>query len=293
MRHDHGSSCPEPPAPRAEPFHPDTETGSAASANGLLEALVHVARVHGLSPSADAILSAVAADPEGLTLAGLEEAADGLGLRTHVARLSWRRIPQVSLPAIVFDADGSAVVLTGGSRATRKLKSSRRRRDRTPYGRGRQLRRRRGASSASFWRRPLAVKPIRRGRRLCTQRGHWFWSAVRRLWPTIPGRGRGADRQSAGTCDPALRDERLRPGDPQSRDPDALGADRWVVLALLMDFALKILRTRIVDDAGRRGGYGGGRPDADKISPCGWRRGPTPPAPWPIASAISIPCATC
>lgn len=254
MRHDHGSSFPEPPAPRAEPSHPATETGSAASANGLLEALVHVARVHGLSPSADAILSAVAADPEGLTLAGLEEAAGGLGLRTHVARLSWRRIPPVSLPAIVFDADGSAVVLTGVSRAARTLEivapaagTAPHRVEAGSFGGG-------GALICVFLAPATGggADPGEAGAG-ALQRGHWFWSAVRRLWPDyLQVVVAALIGNLLGLATPLFVMNVYDRVIPNLAIPTLWALTAGVVLALLMDFALKILRTRIVDDAGRR-----------------------------------------
>ncbi len=254
MRHDHGSSFPEPPAPCADPSHPDTETGSAASANGLLEALVHVARVHGLSPSADAILSAVAADPEGLTLAGLEEAAGGLGLRTHVARLSWRRIPPVSLPAIVFDADGSAVVLTGVSRAARTLEivapaagTAPHRVEAGSFGGG-------GAIICVFLAPATGggADPGEAGAG-ALQRGHWFWSAVRRLWPDyLQVVVAALIGNLLGLATPLFVMNVYDRVIPNLAIPTLWALTAGVVLALLMDFALKILRTRIVDDAGRR-----------------------------------------
>jgi ATP-binding cassette subfamily C protein LapB len=254
MRHDHGPSFPEPSAPRADPFNPGTEAGSAASANGLLEALVHVARVHGLSPSADAILSAVAADPEGLTLAALEEAAGGLGLRTHVARLSWRRIPQVSLPAIVFDADGRAVVLTGVSRASGVLEivapaagSAPHTVEAGSFGDGGPL--------VCVFLAPASgggAGPGETGAG-AVQRGHWFWSAVRRLWPDyLQVVVAALIGNLLGLATPLFVMNVYDRVIPNLAIPTLWALTAGVVLALLMDFALKILRTRIVDDAGRR-----------------------------------------
>jgi ATP-binding cassette subfamily C protein LapB len=254
MRHDHGPPSLETSAPRTPVSDVGAEAGWAASGNGLLEALAHVARFHGLSPSPDAILAGGAADPDGLTLDALGEAAAGLGLRMHLARLSWRRIPRVSLPAIVFDADGRAVVLTGVSRLAGTLEivapaagSASYTVEAGSFGDGGPL--------VCVFMAPVSGNGAERDDAVSggAHRGHWFWSAVRRLWPDyLQVVVAALIGNVLGLATPLFVMNVYDRVIPNLAIPTLWALTAGVVLALLVDFALKILRTRIVDDAGRR-----------------------------------------
>ena len=84
----------------------------SASQNGLAEAFADIALRHGRSLSAADIMRRQPYDPRGTTLSSLGEVASDLGFDVHVATMPLKAVPTVTLPVIIFDADGRAMLLT-------------------------------------------------------------------------------------------------------------------------------------------------------------------------------------
>ena len=90
----------------------EKRTSPEAVSNGLADALVFVARHHGLRVSVTDIERRLPYDPRGLTAAELGEVALAIGLNARLVEIRLGAIPPITLPAILLDDKGQALVLT-------------------------------------------------------------------------------------------------------------------------------------------------------------------------------------
>ena len=106
-------SGPEAAVPAvAEPRQGASDSGASYGA-GLLDALVMVARAHGVDASVDAVRRRFQVGEGPLGDAALIALAGEMGLRAQALRVGWKDLPRFSkvLPAILRLRDGAALVL--------------------------------------------------------------------------------------------------------------------------------------------------------------------------------------
>lgn len=219
--------------------------------NGLAEALVILAAHHGVKTTAVDLLRAMPADPRGLLLTNLDEAADRLGMDLHVSRMPLEAIPSITLPVIIFDVGGQAMVLTGfdakrrtayvivpsAGDARRSVKTKELAAQHagvvafaTPTA---------SATPAT----PAAHKPRR----------HWFWSTFRGFWPDylqvviaamlINALGIAIALFVKNVYDRVI---------PNLAIPTLWALSAGVTLAIAIELILRTVRSNLVDDTGRR-----------------------------------------
>ena len=182
----------------------------------------------------------------------IEPALDQVGMRgepmSSPPSSGWRL---QQLPAIVeLTEDRAAVLLEMQGRRSTDLRAGHRRAD---VGSGSTSSRRPSPAMRSW------SRPIRRSERA----GERPWDKVRRE-PLVLVRGLEgpprilagaagrADRQPAGARGAAVHDERLRPGDPQQGRADPVGAGDRRRAGVGFDFTLRLARSQLVDEIGRR-----------------------------------------
>jgi len=85
---------------------------SGATSNGLADALVFVASRHGLRVSVTDVKRRLPYDPRGLMLSGVGEVASAIGLNARIVKIPLTKIPPITLPSILLDHTGQALVLT-------------------------------------------------------------------------------------------------------------------------------------------------------------------------------------
>lgn len=239
----------DPPAPASD-APADGIAENYLAPNGLLEALVYVARSHGLSANAQELLRGLPADPNGLPLSSLEEAAEKLGLKLHMERMTVSRIPAVTLPVILFGGDGQALVVTRFHADRRKLDviapaltDTKRTVDATAL--------RHTPDSVAIFLTPQDKGAPEQGAE--PARGHWFWSAVRRLWPNyLQVVVAALIGNLLGLASPLFIMNVYDRVIPNLAIPTLWVLTTGVIIAFAFDFLLKLLRMRIVDETGRR-----------------------------------------
>lgn len=223
---------------------------SKATENGLLEALVFVARHHNVAVSPPEILRGLPASAQGLTLVSLEEAARRIGLKVTIEQRDAGAVPAVTLPAIVCRDGEPAVVLTGldkKNETARVVVPSISNDERSV-----SLSQLRGAKIS------IVVFVTTEGERdtghaVTAAKRHWFWSAVWRLWPNYAQVVAAAlIGNLLGLASPLFIMNVYDRVIPNLAIPTLWVLTGGVVLAFLFDFLLKMLRMRIVDETGRR-----------------------------------------
>ncbi|AXS42134.1 type I secretion system permease/ATPase [Breoghania sp. L-A4] len=236
---------------------PAASLPSSGTANGLLEALVHVARAHGRPASGRDVLRGLPADPQGLPLTALEEAAGKLGLTMQLRSMPVSRIPPVTLPVIVHGlscAAGRAAVLTRlDARAgtaeiiVPSIDETARTIDIPAL-----------SDASGTPENPVVfLTPGQSGTASGTPEdrgsGHWFWSAVRRLWPNYMQVVVAAlIGNLLGLASPLFIMNVYDRVIPNLAIPTLWALTAGVAIAFGFDFLLKLLRMRIVEETGRR-----------------------------------------
>ncbi len=225
------------------------------TANGLLEALVYIARAHGRPASGRDILRGLPADPHGLPLSALEEAAAKLGLKVQLRALPAARIPPVTLPVIVYGlscAGGRAAVLT-------RIDTQDGTAEIVVPAIGEAVRTIELAALTGATQEPaLPVAFLTPGDTATATQdpaasGHWFWSAVRRLWPNyLQVVVAALIGNLLGLASPLFIMNVYDRVIPNLAIPTLWALTAGVAIAFGFDFLLKLLRMRIVEDTGRR-----------------------------------------
>lgn len=227
----------------------------SATQNGLLEALLSVARYHGLAANGDELMRGLGAAPEGLTLTKIEEAADRLGLVIRMEHRNPAKVESLVLPVLIVEKNAKARVLLKHDAASKRIEWV------TPA-----VSNEIAAMAAAALKdlddpliiyvapkttpsaQSIAQSPVSKsGQR------DWFWSAVRRMWPNY-----------AQVVVAAFIGNALALASPlfvmnvyDRVIPNLATATLWVLttgvaLAFFFDFLIRLLRLRLVDETGRR-----------------------------------------
>lgn len=221
-----------------------------ATPNGLAEAFAAIAARHGRPITLPDILARLPYDPAGLTLPELVESAPSLGFDVHVARILIPSIPAISLPAIVLDNDGGALVLTGidNARGIARIilpATGPAEHEITIL----ELAARHGGIVA-FVRPSSAVGP---GIGNPDTSGHWFWSVFRTFRRDYAQVVLAAFLINLlGIAVPLFVKNVYDRVIPNFAIPTLWALTAGVLLALVLDIVLRTLRAGVVDTIGRR-----------------------------------------
>lgn len=239
---------------RSGSTHPDGSRDLAGdqpiAPNCLLEALVHIARYHGLAANPTELARGLPVGEQGLPVSALEEAARRLGLVVRIEQHDVASLPIVTLPVIVLMEDEPTVVVETIDRAggTAKVHS--------------------GSIPDSVRDVPLSMfagsklpvvafvglAPRATGENALPETPKdWFWSAVRRFWPNYSQVIIAAlIGNLLGLASPLFIMNVYDRVIPNLAIPTLWVLTLGVLIAFLFDFIFKMLRMRIVDETGKR-----------------------------------------
>ena len=250
------STLPEGTAGGSQPVpdnnEPSIQTVNLPTRNGLLEALIHLARHHGRDADAADILSGLPQHEDGLTVQQLYEASSRIGLKIHIEQREATEIPAVTLPAVIINEGEPAVVLHAfdAKRKTAQIAIPGHSPDIRPVKYQSLVGKR---AAIVVFATPVASSEASRADEAPTGRGHWFWSAVWRLWPNYLQVVIAAFLGNLlGLASPLFIMNVYDRVIPNLAIPTLWVLAGGVVLALLFDFVLKMLRMQVIDETGRR-----------------------------------------
>lgn len=229
---------------------PAVSSGGGAMPNGLLDALIRIARFHGVVANRAELLRGLPAAPSGLSVKQLESAAGRLGLLVRVDQMDARSIPAVTLPVIVLMEGEPALVVEKVDRRTeivRAWSAAFPEEERTlPL------------AALSGQKHPVvvfvSVMPHSGSRKdLAETPKDWFWSAVRRFWPSYTQVVIAAlIGNLLGLASPLFIMNVYDRVIPNLAIPTLWVLTLGVLIAFLFDFIFKMLRMKLVDETGRR-----------------------------------------
>lgn len=229
------------------------EGSGRASSNGLVEAFVEVARHLGRPVGIADVLRRVAYDENGLTLVALKDVAPGLGFDLHIAQITLKSLPAITLPVIVFDAAGHAIVLTAISFKKNQVSivvpaEGAHARSVSLKAFAKQL------SGIVVFVRPAIEQPTSIGARTRgVPGGHWFWSTFRAFRSDYVQVVLAAFLiNMLGIVAPLFVKNVYDRVIPNLAIPTLWALTAGVLLALFLDVVLRSLRSSIVDATGRR-----------------------------------------
>lgn len=226
------------------------KTDKRVPSNGLSDALLWVARHHGIAGTKAEMLRGLPVEPGGLPVSLAEEAAERLGLRVHYEHRPVQAVPAVTYPVVlVTETEPAMVVLSCDRKAgtarivVPEISETARTVQLDALGDGK-------SSLVIF------VSPVERSMDAepgATARRHWFWSAVGRLWPNYLQVVIAAlIGNILALASPLFIMNVYDRVIPNLAIPTLWALTAGVVIAFAFDFLLKILRMQIVDETGRR-----------------------------------------
>lgn len=247
----------QPDAENTPSGGPQEQDGrETVAAIGLLECLVHVARIHGLPANPPEIREGLPAAKEGLPFSYMAEAAARIGLASKSEARSLTGIPAVTFPVIVVLKDGSCAVLKErqGGRLVLYVPAPV---EGTRTVRLKDLAADYGGVCIFLTPDEDALPPQEPGAPAGTRTGkgagNWFWPAVRTFWPNyLQVALCGLLVNVLALATPLFTMNVYDRVIPNLAIPTLWTLTLGVGLALLFDFFLRLLRTSIVDQTGRR-----------------------------------------
>ncbi|MEM8878392.1 MAG: type I secretion system permease/ATPase [Pseudomonadota bacterium] len=227
---------------------------------GLAEALVRVAQFHGIAANRDDLLARLPADDASISHGAILEAAEKIGLAGRIDGLSIDRIPALTFPVVLFSKSGQAIVLhriASGRRAEIFAAEAGR------YSRFVNLDTLRSDYSGyCLFLTPSGVTNIGEtdiqdgfGGVRTDQTGgaRWFWHTVSHFWPDY---GQVALASLAvnilALASPLFVMNVYDRVIPNLAIPTLWALTAGIGIAILFDFIMKLMRSSIVDQAGRR-----------------------------------------
>ena len=221
--------------------------GAEARSNGLLDALVRIARFHGIAANKAELLRGLPAAPAGLSPKHLETAARRIGLFVRVDQMDAGSIPAVTLPVIVLTEEKPALVVEkiDHREGTARVWSD-------AFGEKERIV---PLAELSGSKHPVVVfvsVMARSGDQAETPKD-WFWSAVRRFWPSYTQVVIAAlIGNLLGLASPLFIMNVYDRVIPNLAIPTLWVLTLGVLIAFVFDFIFKMLRMKIVDETGRR-----------------------------------------
>ncbi len=255
------SLSPGSEAPGAAPESPVDSGAAGRTGNGFLEALIHVARHHGIAANTGELVRGLPLEDTGLPAGALEEAAERLGLMVRMEQRRIAAIPALTLPVIVRVEGEAAFVVESidRSRNTARIVAP------DVPGGTRDVR----LSDLDAGGKALVIFVSPRSRQASGEKdapngpntpntrdgraGSWFWSAVRRFWPNyLQVVVAALIGNLLGLASPLFIMNVYDRVIPNLAIPTLWVLTIGVAIAFLFDFILKMLRVGIVDETGRR-----------------------------------------
>ncbi len=239
------------PGRRADP-EPVARLSAASDADSLADTLLFLAAHHGRALSREALLAGLPILNGRLTPALFERAARRAGLETEAVKRSLADIPALVLPAVLMIRDGSTrILLTIDHRAKKATLVD-------PSHPGRPKSVAFGALATeylgyAFLVRPMATADARAVAAGDLPRPHWFWSVVRRFGSNYSHVAIAAlIINMLALASPLFIMNVYDRVIPNGAIPSLVALAIGMAIALVFDFVLRTVRSRIIDMTGKK-----------------------------------------
>jgi ATP-binding cassette subfamily C protein LapB len=227
-------------------------TTSVDAADSLADALLFLAAHHGRALSREALLAGLPIVDDRLSVALFTRAAQRAGLEVEPVKRPLWDIPSLVLPAVLIMRDGSTRILVTNAEDPRDAKII----DPTvkPYEAPHPL----GAEAATYMDYAFLVRPASQADARVAAAGdlptpHWFWSIVGRFWPNYGHVAAAALIVNVlGLAAPLFTMNVYDRVIPNGAIPSLIALSIGMTLAIVFDFVLRTIRSRIIDMTGKK-----------------------------------------
>ena len=215
----------------------------------LTDALAYLAARHGRALSREALVAGLPITDGRLNIKLFPRAAERAGLEAEAVKRDLKDIPALVLPAVLVMKDGTTRILVEIDRTTKKARVI------NPS--------KAGADSAcgtepeysgyAFLVRPVAEADPRAVAAGDLPRAHWFWSVVRRFWANYSHVAVAALVVNIlALAAPLFIMNVYDRVIPNGAIPSLIALAFGLSIAILFDFILRIVRSRIIDMTGKQ-----------------------------------------
>lgn len=236
---------PVPPVAAAGENLPSDAGGS----DGLMQALVAFVSREGQSQSGASLIAGLPLENGKLTPPLLVRALQRAGYAAKLVRRSIDDVDDLLLPAILLTANGQACVLLKREKATCTIHDP-------DLGQPVKINTEALSKLYTGWvvlARPLDPSPAGVTSTLHGEDEHWFWGAIKRLWPTYAYVALAAGFINIlAIASPLFTMNVYDRVLPNKAIPTLWVLAAGMVIALLFDLAMRSLRSWLIDSAGRR-----------------------------------------
>jgi len=225
---------------------------SVDAADSLADALLFLAAHHGRALSREALLAGLPIVDDRLSVALFTRAAQRAGLEVEPVKRPLWDIPSLVLPAVLIMRDGSTRILVTNAEDPRDAKII----DPTvkPYEAPHPF----GAEAATYMDYAFLVRPASQADARVAAAGdlptpHWFWSIVGRFWPNYGHVAAAALIVNVlGLAAPLFTMNVYDRVIPNGAIPSLIALSIGMTLAIVFDFVLRTIRSRIIDMTGKK-----------------------------------------
>ena len=218
----------------------------------LADALLYLAAHHGRALSREALLAGLPILDDRLSVALFTRAAQRAGLEVEPVKRPLPEIPSLVLPVVLIMRDGTTRILVENPGDPRDAKVI----DPTvkPQGPPQLL----GADAAAYLNYAFLVRPESQADARVAAAGdlpspHWFWSVVSRFWPNYGHVAAAALIVNVlGLAAPLFTMNVYDRVIPNGAIPSLIALSIGMALAIVFDFILRTIRSRIIDMTGKK-----------------------------------------
>jgi ATP-binding cassette subfamily C protein LapB len=221
-------------------------------ADPLADALLYLAAHHGRTLSREALLAGLPILDDRLNVALFTRAAQRAGLEVEPVKRPLSDIPSLVLPVVLIMRDGSARIMVANAEDSKEAKVI----DPTvkPHGAPQPL----GADADAYMGYAFMVRPAAQADARVAAAGdlpsaHWFWSIVSRFWPNYGHVAIAALIVNVlGLAAPLFTMNVYDRVVPNGAIPSLIALSIGMTLAIVFDFILRTIRSRIIDMTGKK-----------------------------------------
>ena len=215
----------------------------------LADALAYLAAFHGRALSREALVAGLPIADGRLNIKLFPRAAERAGLEAEAVRRDIADIPALVLPAVLVMRDGTTRILVEIDRATKKARVV----NPTMSGADAKSGPEPEYSGYAFLVRPVAEADPRAVAAGDLPRAHWFWSVVRRFWANYSHVAVAALVVNIlALAAPLFIMNVYDRVIPNGAIPSLIALAFGLSIAILFDFILRIVRSRIIDMTGKQ-----------------------------------------
>lgn len=220
----------------------------ASRPDSLSDALLYLAAHHGRAITRDALLAALPIEDGRLSVGLFDRAAQRAGLETEAVRRSLAEIPSLVLPAVLIMKDGTTRVLVANTPSATVVDPSVDPRRRYSFAAEAE-----NYLGYAFFARPSRSSADATPRGSDLPQDHWFWSVARQSWENYSHVAIAALIVNLlALAAPIFTMNVYDRVVPNGAIPSLIALSIGMVIAVVFDFVLRMVRSRIIDVTGKK-----------------------------------------